>query len=93
VDCFGFDEKQADRWIPADKFLVETIEKNHKIDLTYEDLSDLKFNNEMNLALTLEEHLRRDYKLFEYKGIGKVQYSIVCLDPDLFLKHYGEQIL
>jgi hypothetical protein len=37
--------------------------------------------------------LRRDYKLLEYKSIGKVQYSIVCLDPDLFLKHYGEQIL
>ena len=43
----------------------------------------------MNLALTLEEHLRRDYKLYEYKSIGKVEYSIACLDPDLFLKNYG----
>jgi len=39
----------------------------------------------MNLALILEEHLRRDYKIYEYKSLGKVEFSVVCLDPDLFL--------
>ena len=64
---------------------MENIHKTQKFDLSYEDLSDLKFNDEMNLALTLEEHLRRDYKLYNYNILGKVEYSIACLDPDLFL--------
>lgn len=43
----------------------------------------------MNLELTLEEHLRRDYKKYMYNAIGQVEYSIVTLDPEIFLKYYG----
>lgn len=85
IDSFGFDENQKDRWTEADKFVVKNIEKSQYFELTYENLSDLKFNDEMNLALTFEEHLRRDYKIYEYKSLGKVEYAVVCLDPDLFL--------
>lgn len=43
----------------------------------------------MNLALSLEEHIRKDYKLFNYKFIGQAEFSIISLNPDLFLKNYG----
>lgn len=89
IDSFDFDENQKDRWTQADKFLVQQIQKNQQFSLSYDDLSDLKFNQEMNLALTLDEHLARDYKIYDYEGLGKVEYAVICIDPDVFLEKYG----
>jgi hypothetical protein len=46
---------------------------------------NLKFDEGLNLHLSIDEHLVRDYKEYDYASLGKVEYSIVCLDPDIFL--------
>jgi hypothetical protein len=43
----------------------------------------------MNLALTLDENLVRDYKIYNYEGLGKVEYAVISLDPDVFLEKYA----
>lgn len=50
----------------------------------------MKFDEKLNLQLSLGDHLIKDFKEFAYGG-KKVGYSIILMEPSVFLNHYGKE--
>lgn len=87
LDTFNLDPKQKDRWTIFDERALHHLHEKQIYGLSFEELSDLKFNVDLNKGLSFEQSLAKDFKRFSYGGLV-IDYSIIYLHPDVFYEHY-----